>query len=383
MRRRRGATAGAVPSGGYVAIVMDRRTIEVYEDGAAAYAEHRRAYAPRRAEAFAAAVAPGELRLDLGAGPGHYLPHLGTPVVALDAAPAMLAEARRRHPGSLAVAADLEALPLRPGAVAGVWASKSLQHVERTRLPMALAGVHRALAVGGIFDLTVFRGEGADRTDGDDDFPGRRFTWWRPDALGDLLVGAGFTIDELAQPDGGEHGRVVARATRARTLPDTVGPGMRLLVCGLNPSLYAADAGVGFARPGNRYWPAALAAGIVTTDRSPDRALVDHGVGMTDLVKRATTAAAELMSDEYRAGLARVQRLVAWLRPGAVCFVGLAGWRAAVDRKAVAGVQPADLAGVPVYVMPSTSGLNARVPLAELADHLRAAARLADGTARA
>jgi len=358
---------------------MDRRTIDVYEDGAAAYAERRRAYAPRRAEAFAAAVAPGGVRLDLGAGPGHYLPHLGAPAVALDAAPAMLVQARRRHPGTPAVAADLEALPLRAGGLAGVWASKSLQHVERGRLPMALAGVHRALAVGGIFDLTVFGGEGADRTGGSDDFPGRRFTWWRPGLLRDLLVGAGFMVDELAEPEGGEHGRVVARATRARTLPDTVGPGMRLLMCGLNPSLYAADAGIGFARPGNRYWPAALAAGIVATDRSPDRALADHGVGMTDLVKRATTAAAELTADEYRAGLARVERLVAWLRPGAVCFVGLAGWRAAVDRKSVAGVQPAELAGVPVYVMPSTSGLNARVPLAELADHLRAAARLADG----
>jgi hypothetical protein len=59
-----------------------------------------------------------------------------------------------------------------------------------------------------------------------------------------------------------------------------------------------------------------------------------------------------------------------------VCFVGLAGWRAAVDRRAQAGVQPSGLAGAPVYVMPSTSGLNARCPLAELTDHLRAAARL-------
>jgi TDG/mug DNA glycosylase family protein len=157
---------------------------------------------------------------------------------------------------------------------------------------------------------------------------------------------------------------------------------MRLLVCGLNPSVFSADAGVGFARPGNRFWPAALAAGIVATDRSPDLALADHGIGMTDIVKRATVAAAELTADEYRAGLARVERLVAWLRPGAVCFVGLAGWRAAVDRRAAAGIQPAALAGVPVYVMPSTSGLNARTPLAELAEHLRAAARLADGVTR-
>jgi hypothetical protein len=61
-----------------------------------------------------------------------------------------------------------------------------------------------------------------------------------------------------------------------------------------------------------------------------------------------------------------------------VCFVGLAGWRAAVDRRAVAGVQPTGLAGVPVYLMPSTSGLNAACRLPELVDHLRAAAHLAD-----
>ena len=99
---------------------------------------------------------------------------------------------------------------------------------------------------------------------------------------------------------------------------------------------------------------------------------------MTDLVKRATPRADELTRDEYRAGLARVERLVQWLQPGAVCFVGLAGWRAAADRRAVAGVQPDGLGGRPVYVMPSTSGLNARTPPSELAEHLRAALALAD-----
>ncbi len=51
-------------------------------------------------------------------------------------------------------------------------------------------------------------------------------------------------------------------------LPDTVGPGMRVLVVGLNPSVLSADAGVGFARPGNRFWPAALASGLVTAART-------------------------------------------------------------------------------------------------------------------
>jgi TDG/mug DNA glycosylase family protein len=188
------------------------------------------------------------------------------------------------------------------------------------------------------------------------------------------MVGAGFVIVDRTDDGGTRNEWIHVLARRERTLPDTVGPGMSLLVCGLNPSVYSADIGVGFARPGNRYWPAALAAGLVTRDRDPRHALLAHGVGMTDLVKRATARADELTRDEYRAGAERVERLVRWLEPGAVCFVGLAGWRAAIDRRAKAGLQPEPFGGRPAYVMPSTSGLNARVPPAELAEHLRAAA---------
>ncbi|MGI9599129.1 MAG: mismatch-specific DNA-glycosylase, partial [Acidimicrobiales bacterium] len=143
------------------------------------------------------------------------------------------------------------------------------------------------------------------------------------------------------------------------------------------PSIYSADIGIGFGRPGNRFWPAALDAGLVDRDRDPRRALTDNGIGMTDLVKRATRRADELASGEYREGLDRVRRLVEWLKPAVVCFVGLAGWRSAVDRSAVAGRQDDHFGGTPVYVMPSTSGLNANSRLADLVEHLRAAAAIA------
>ena len=71
--------------------------------------------------------------------------------------------------------------------------------------------------------------------------------------------------------------------------------------------------------------------------------------------------------------MARVERLCGWLQPTAVCLVGLAGWRAAVDRRAGAGWQAERLGGRPVYVMPSTSGLNAATPLSALVEHLRTA----------
>ena len=95
---------------------------------------------------------------------------------------------------------------------------------------------------------------------------------------------------------------------------------------------------------------------------------------MTDIVKRATPRAAELSADEYRTGLQRLDRLCAWTCPRAVVMVGLAGWRAAADRSARPGRQPGRLGERPVYVMPSTSGLNARTSLDELAEHLRRAA---------
>lgn len=244
-------------------------------------------------------------------------------------------------------------------------------HVPRVYLPLALAAAHRARAPGDPFDLTMplTRGDHHDAVDrGNGDSYG-----WRPNHLSAVLEGAGFSVHAMVVAGG----QARARTTRARTLPDLVGPGMRLLVCGLNPSVYSADLGVGYARPGNRFWPAALDAGLVQRDREPLHALTACGVGMTDMVKRATVGAAELTADEYRQGAARVERLVGWLHPAAVCFVGLAGWRAAVDPKAAPGPQPDPFGGRPAYVMPSTSGLNAHASRADLAGHLAAAATLA------
>jgi len=163
-----------------------------------------------------------------------------------------------------------------------------------------------------------------------------------------------------------------------RPLPNRVAAGLRLLICGVNPSPASAGAGVGYARPGNRFWPAALAAGVATADRDGDHALHVDRVGMTDFVARATPAADELSNDELIAGAVDVQRLVRRWKPGAICFTALGPYRVAVDRRAVAGVQPRPFGGRPAYVMPSTSGRNAAVSLATLTDHLRAAATLAD-----
>ena len=338
----------------------------IYEAEAARWLSRRPKVFVEQAAAFAARVEPGRLRADLGCGPGKYLPHLGAPVLAFDAAMAML---RLAPADALRVQGDLEVLPIRRRSLAGAWSRMAYQHLRRDRMPMALAELHWALDVGAPFELTLSAGdlEGAYPND---DFPGRWFTGYQEEQLADLLVGAGFHVEGI-ELDGA---RAIARAVRARSLPDTVGAGMRMLVCGLNPSLYAADAGIGYARPGNRFWPAMVAAGLVDRPLDPVRALRVSGIGMTDLVRRATTASSELSTEEYRLGAQRVERLVRWLQPGGTCFVGLEGWRAGLDRKAVAGPQPEPFGGRPVYVMPSTSGLNAHARLDDFVDHLRRAA---------
>jgi len=206
-------------------------------------------------------------------------------------------------------------------------------------VPARLAALHRATSVGAVVERE----------------PPKTYSEQR---WADVLAGAGFS----------------SSGERAWTLADSIAPRMRMLICGLNPSPASADSGVPFARPGNRFWPAMQAAGLATVDRDPQALLRDHRIGMTDIVKRTTRRADELEPAEFADGLARVERLAAWLRPDSICFVGLAGWRAAVDRRAKSGWQDRELGGRPVYLMPSTSGLNASSQLPDLTEHLRHAA---------
>ena len=164
--------------------------------------------------------------------------------------------------------ADIAALPFRPTSLGAAWARNTYLHIRRAHLPLALAHLHRSLAVGAPVVFSVVEGDDEGAIPGDD-IAGRFFANWRRDALADVVVGAGFDLRAI-ESVGDE---LWVTATRARTLPDFVGPDMSVLVCGLNPSLVAADAGVGFAGATNRFWPAALAAGLVTrTARSVPRA---------------------------------------------------------------------------------------------------------------
>lgn len=177
---------------------------------------------------------------------------------------------------------------------------------------------------------------------------------------------------------------------RDTTVPDLVGPGLRLLFVGINPGLWTAATGTHFAHPGNRFYPALKAAGIIDRDidrtepmTAADRAyLIDRGIGITNLVHRATAKASELSTDELRNG---GQQLVAFIgrhHPKVVAIAGITAYRTAFGhRGAVVGEQPAtaaeELGATRLWVVPNPSGLNAHETTATLAKAYRAPAKAA------
>ncbi|MCA1686493.1 MAG: G/U mismatch-specific DNA glycosylase [Planctomycetia bacterium] len=153
--------------------------------------------------------------------------------------------------------------------------------------------------------------------------------------------------------------REALAAANGATVPDLIAPGLKVLFCGINPSLYSAAVGFHFARPGNRFWPALHAGGFTPRVFSPEEcgAFLDLGYGITNVVDRATAAADALSADEYRAGGERLEAKVRRYRPSFVAVLGVTAYRVAFGRKhAATGRQPETLAGAGLWVLPNPSG---------------------------
>ncbi|QKW53839.1 G/U mismatch-specific DNA glycosylase [Streptomyces buecherae] len=160
-------------------------------------------------------------------------------------------------------------------------------------------------------------------------------------------------------------------AARDRVVPDVVAPGLRVLFCGINPGLMSAATGHHFARPGNRFWPVLHASGFTPRRLRPDeeRELLTYGLGITNVVARASARADELGADEYREGGRILREKVARLRPAWLAVVGVTAYRVAFDdRKARVGPQDTSLGDTRVWVLPNPSGLNAHWSLETMAE---------------
>ena len=155
------------------------------------------------------------------------------------------------------------------------------------------------------------------------------------------------------------------QAARNRTIPDVLplpGQPLHVLFCGINPSLYSAATGWHFARPGNRFWPALHLSGFTPRRLAPyeQHLLPGYGLGITNLVARATAQASELDAAELRAGGERLLALLTAHRPGILAIAGVTAYRTAFGHaRAGIGPQPDPLGGSRVWVLPNPSGLNA------------------------
>jgi double-stranded uracil-DNA glycosylase len=170
-------------------------------------------------------------------------------------------------------------------------------------------------------------------------------------------------------------------AAEGRTVPDVIGPGLRVLFVGINPGLYSGAVGHHFARPGNRFWKSLHLAGFTDRVTSPfdERDLLARGVGITNLVNRATATADHLDPDELGEGGRRLRRKVCRYRPAVVAFLGISAYRVAFHSpKAVPGPQAETICEAAVWVLPNPSGLNAHYQLPDLGAAFRELRRALD-----
>ncbi|MET8166243.1 G/U mismatch-specific DNA glycosylase [Streptomyces sp. NPDC005329] len=170
-------------------------------------------------------------------------------------------------------------------------------------------------------------------------------------------------------------------AARDRLVPDVVAGGLRVLFCGINPGLMTAATGHHFARPGNRFWPVLHLSGFTPRLLKPaeQQELLSYGLGITNVVARATARADELTAREYQDGGRLLAEKVTRLKPRWLAVVGVTAYRAAFDdRKAAVGPQERVIGDARVWVLPNPSGLNAHWTAATMAEEfarLRVAAQ--------
>lgn len=176
------------------------------------------------------------------------------------------------------------------------------------------------------------------------------------------------------------------QAYRGATVDDMIGPEVQLLFVGINPGLWTAAVNTHFARPGNRFWPAMHLAGVTAgevdaSDGLTDAqraALIDAGVGITNIVDVATARADELTADELAAGGERLRALVRQHEPAVVAVLGVTAFRQAFGRRGtVIGPQDDLFEASRLWVLPNPSGLNAHETVASLASWYRRAAEAA------
>ena len=163
-------------------------------------------------------------------------------------------------------------------------------------------------------------------------------------------------------------------AAAGLTIPDVIAPGLRVLFSGINPGLYSAATGYHFARPGNRFWPALYRSGFTPRQLRPDEQeqLLGLGLGITNVVPRATARADELTNDELREGGRKLLEKAESFGPRWLAIVGITAYRTAFrEPRATIGPQARTAGATRLWVLPNPSGLNAHFVIPKLVEAFR------------
>lgn len=168
-------------------------------------------------------------------------------------------------------------------------------------------------------------------------------------------------------------------------LPDYLKPGLDVILVGINPGMRSAERGHHFAGPGNRFWQ--LLAGADLTPRklgyADDGTLLAYGIGITNIVARASRSSSDLGRDDYEAGRRILAEKIARFRPKAVAFVGVTVFRefwpelssAPAPKKIACGKRTETIAGAALFVLPNPSGRNAHYSYEEMLGYWQDLAR--------
>jgi TDG/mug DNA glycosylase family protein len=156
-----------------------------------------------------------------------------------------------------------------------------------------------------------------------------------------------------------------------KPMPDIIGPNLKVLFCGINPSVYSVVIGHHFGRPGNRFWPSLYGGGFTPRLYSPfeDQRLLELGLGITNVAGRSSATAAELDLSELKEGGVVLEAKVRQFEPKVLAVLGIGAYRTAFERpKAVLGLQDHLIGSTRIWVLPNPSGLNAHFQLPQLAE---------------
>ena len=145
-------------------------------------------------------------------------------------------------------------------------------------------------------------------------------------------------------------------------LPPKAGaPDLELLFVGINPGRRSAETGHHYAGQGNHFWPLLHESWLVPEPLSyeDDWRTPEFGIGLTNLVARASPAMEDLSLEEMREGAARLREKILRYQPRIVCFNGKRIFEVFAGRRCRLGLQPERVGRSRLFVMPSTSARTA------------------------